>query len=426
MEKKKAVALVGGTLIDGSGKDPMENAAILISDNTIQEVGQKGSVKFPEECKVIDVTGKTVMPGLMDLHVHVSMGHLDTPMVRGPSVLLPGLSQPIPYFGIMAFVYARMSLEMGFTTLRDAGDIGYSTVALRDVINSGIVEGPRMLASGMLLTSTGGHADPFPIWLTRSDVGMSYVVDGVDECLKAVRRQVKMTTDWVKICSSGGTVDPECKREFTDDELRTIVSEAHSKGKYVAAHAIYPEGILAAVKADVDTLEHGTQIHGSQMTEEIIELMLKKGTYLIPTIYAPWANVNRGKEYGMPDESVERCRVNLYEPHLKSMRLAYEAGVKMAMGTDCGYTPCPHGTNAYELELMMKYTGMSAMEAIVITTKNCAEALKMGDKLGTIEKGKLADIVVVDGNPLADIKVLQDKAKISLVMKEGSVYVNRL
>ncbi len=207
---------------------------------------------------------------------------------------------------------------------------------------------------------------------------------------------------------------------FTDDELKVIMDEAHSKGKPVCAHLCYPEGIISAINAGLDTVEHGTK-----MTEEVIELMLKKGTVLVPTVYAPWANVNRGKEFGLPDAYMETTRKHMYEPHMKSFRMAYEAGVNIAMGTDCGYTPCPHGTNAKELELMMQFSGMSAMEAIVITTRNAAETLGMGDKLGTVEKGKLADVIVVDGNPLEDIKVLQDKAKISLVMKEGSVCVNR-
>lgn len=416
---ERKVALVGGMLIDGLKKVPIENSAILIRDTVIEKVGQKENVKLPEECEVIDVTGKTVMPGMMDLHVHLSIGHLDTPPVGGFMTLPPFISRPMPWFGIMSFAYARLAFEMGFTTIRDVGDLecgGYTSVALRDAINDGIVEGPRILASGPVLTTTGGHADFLPQWLARDDV-KPLVVDGVDGCLKAVRQQVKMKTDWIKILATGGIMDPENKQEFNNDELRAIVNEAHSKGKPVCAHCMYAEGTFAAVKAGVDTVEHGTQL-----TEEIIELMLKNGTYLVPTLSAPYAIVDRGKEFGLPESYIDACRVSVFEPHMRSFRMAYDAGVKMAMGTDCGFPPCPHGTNAIELELMTKDSGMSPMEAIVITTGNNAAALRLEDKLGTIEKGKYADIIVVDGNPLEDIKVLQDKEKISLVMKEGKIY----
>jgi imidazolonepropionase-like amidohydrolase len=419
---ERTVALVGGMLIDGQGKAPIENSAILIRGTTIEKVGQKDNIQLPEGCEVIDVTGKIVMPGMMDIHVHLSLGHLDTPPVGGFMSLPPYLSRPLPWFGITSFAYARLAFQMGFTTLRDVGDLeggggGYTSVALRDAIDAGIVEGPRILASGPFLTTTSGHADYLPPWLIRTDV-KPLVVDGVDECLKAVRQQVKMKTDWIKILATGGIMDSWDKQEFNDDELKVIMDEAHSKGKLVCAHSMHPEGILAAVKAGLDTVEHGTFL-----TEEIIELMLKKGTYLVPTLYAPWAMVNQGKKFGLAEAYVESCRVNILEPHMKSFRMAYEAGVKIAMGTDCGFPSCVHGTNALELELMTKYSDMSPMEAIVIATRSSAAALRLEDKVGTIEKGKWADIVVVDGNPLSDIKVLQDKERILLVMKEGKIYV---
>jgi imidazolonepropionase-like amidohydrolase len=414
--KPETIVLIGGLLIDGRKKEPLENSVVLIKDRIILEAGKKEKSRIPENGKVIDVTGKTVMPGMMDLHVHLSHGEHDVMVPRGG--LPPNLDQPLPMFGIKGFAYARRSLEMGFTTLRDAGDVGYLSVALREAISNQIVEGPRIVSSGQPLTCTGGHVDYMPLWLRRSDVMIS-VSDGVDGVLKAVRQQIKMKTDWVKFFATGGIMDPEDEQELSDEELKALIDEAHSKGKRVCAHCMHAKGTLAAIKAGVDTVEHG-----SDLTEEIADLMLKKGTFLIPTLYAPYANVNRGAEFNLPEFYVSKCRP-IFEKHVKSFRLALEKGVKMALGTDCGYTPCRHGTNAFELELLVQY-GMSPMEAIKAATKNGALALSMEDQLGTIEKGKLADLIVIDGNPLEDIRILQDKRKICFVMKEGVIFSNKI
>jgi imidazolonepropionase-like amidohydrolase len=313
---------------------------------------------------------------------------------------------------------------MGFTTLRDVGEtIGeYSPIALRNAINSGIVQGPRIYASGPWLTTNCGHnGDTLPPWLDRRDIASEWVADGADECLKAVRERIKMGADFIKIFGSGGIMDSFNHQEFNDEELAAIVGEAHSKGRRVAAHLEFPEGIKACVNAGIDSVEHGWVL-----TEEVIDLMKQKGAVLVPTIYAIWNLVNHGAEFGMPQAYIDMAKNTIYEKALKSFRMAYEAGVKMAMGTDCGYYPCPHGTNAKELELMMEFCGMSAMEAIVTSTRNGAEALGTGDKLGTLESGKLADVLIVDGDPLRDIKVLQNKDNILMVMKGGTVNVDRM
>ncbi|MBW2618633.1 MAG: amidohydrolase family protein, partial [Deltaproteobacteria bacterium] len=198
---QEITALMGGTLIDGTGAAPAPGSVVLIKGGVIDAVGPRKLTDLPPGCQVIDVSHKTVMPGMMDLHVHLCMGEEDLVVPRGG--LLPGLDQPLAMHGLKAFARARRSLEMGFTTLRDVGDFGYMSVALRDAIKAGLVEGPRILSSGQLLTTTGGHADFMPLWLNRSDDVVN-VADGVDGVLKAVRRQVKMRTDWVKFFATGG------------------------------------------------------------------------------------------------------------------------------------------------------------------------------------------------------------------------------
>ena len=413
---QEITALVGGTLIDGTGAAPAPGSVVLIKGQIIDAVGPRKVTDLPPGCRLIDVSHKTVMPGMMDLHVHLCMGEEDLVVPRGG--LPPGVDQPLAMLGIKAFARARRSLEMGFTTLRDVGDFGYMSVALRDAVEAGLVEGPRILSSGQLLTTTGGHADFMPLWLNRNDDAIN-VADGVDGVLKAVRRQIKMRTDWIKFFATGGIMDPEDKQEFNDQELAAMIGEAHDKEKLVCAHCMHAQGTLAAVKAGVDTVEHG-----SELTQEIVELMVEKDTFLVPTLYAQLAVVNEGAAFGLPKEYVERFKP-MTERGLKSFELAWGAGVKVALGTDIGYNMVYHGTSARELEFLVQQ-GLSPMEAIVTATRSSAVALRLNDKIGTIEPGKLADVVVVDGDPLAEVRVLQQKENISLVMKEGAIYVNKL
>lgn len=426
--ERKTIALTGGKLIDGSGRDPADCSTVLICEDTISAVGRQADIQLPEGCKTIDVSGKTIMPGLMDLHVHLSFGQHNNASAGGTPTGLPFYcSQPAPWFGVVAYAYAQMALEMGFTTLRDVGEVvgaDYSVIALRDAIHLGIVQGPRIFASGPFLSTTCGHGGmpALPLWLSRTDAAAKWIVDTPDECLKAVRERIKMGADLIKIFGSGGISDSFNRQEFNDEALKVIVAEAHSKGRPVAAHLEFPEGIVACVNAGIDTVEHGWILN-----EEAIEAMLKKKTTLVPTLSAVW-NLFYGdaKAMGLPQSYIEMGKKTVCEPALKSVRMAYEAGVKIAMGTDCGYPPCRHGTNAKELELLVSICGMSPMEAIVTSSKNCAQTLHMESKLGTLEPGKLADVLVVDGDPLEDIKLLQEKSNILMVMKGGSVCVDRL
>jgi imidazolonepropionase-like amidohydrolase len=231
-----------------------------------------------------------------------------------------------------------------------------------------------------------------------------------------------MKVDWIKFHASGGVMDPFSNpqlQEYSDREMETIINEAHARGKLTFAHAQGAGGIRAAVRAGVDSIEHGFYLE-----DDIVEMMLRKGTYLVPTLVALRRIIDAGEKGGIPKESLEKA-IPHGEAHVASFQKAYKAGIKICMGTDCGSPYNYHGDNAHELSLMVR-NGMKEMDAIVACTKRAAEALRMQDKIGTLENGKWADVVVVEGDPLKDIQVLAEKTNIKLVMKEGKIYLNRL
>ena len=407
-------ALIGGRLIDGTGEAPVENSTVLIKGTDIEAVGPREAVQIPAEAEVIDVRDRTIMPGMTDMHVHLYWN-------GEPNLALHVYKESAAFRSVKAVAWIQRSLEAGFTTLRSGAEKGYLDVALRDAVEAGVIWGARVFATGYSISGTGGHADLYPPWLYRTDEP-AMIADGIAECIRAVRKQIKMNVDWIKFHASGGVMDPFSNpqvQEYNDKEMKAIVNEAHGRGKLVFAHAQGAQGIRAAVKAGVDSIEHGMYLE-----DDVIEMMLKKGTYLTPTLAALHRIIAAGEKGGIPPESVAKARVQ-GEAHVKSFQKAYETGIKICMGTDCGSPYNYHGDNAYELYLMVKY-GMKEMDALVACTKRAAEALRMDDKMGTLEKGKWADLMVVDGNPLEDIQVLVNKDNIKLVMKEGKVYLNRI
>ena len=408
------IAFVGGRLIDGRGGPPLEKGAIVIRGKNIEAVGPSEAIQIPDQARLFDVSGMTIMPGMTDMHVHLYWN-------GEPNLALHSYKESTAFRAVKAVAYIQRSLESGFTTLRSGGEVGFLDVALRDAAELGIIWGSRVIASGYSISGTGGHADKFPPWLYRTDE-VRLLADGPDECLKAVRNQIKMKVDWVKFHASGGVMDPFSNpqlQEYSDQEMETIINEAHARGKPVFAHAQGANGIRAAVRAGVDSIEHGFYLE-----DDIIEMMLKRGTYLVPTLVALRKIIEAGEKGGIPKESVEKA-IPHGEAHAASFQRAYKAGIKICMGTDCGSPYNYHGDNAYELYLMVK-NGMKEMDALVACTKRAAEALRMQDKIGTLEKGKWADLMVVNGDPLQDIRVLVEKENIKLVMKEGKVYSDNL
>jgi len=408
------IAFVGGRLIDGRGGPPLKEGAIVIRGKNIEAVGPSEAIQIPGQAKLFDVSGMTIMPGMTDMHVHLYWN-------GEPNLALHSYKESTAFRAVKAVAYIQRSLEAGFTTLRSGGEVGFLDVALRDAAELGIIWGSRVIASGYSISGTGGHADKFPPWLYRTDE-VRLLADGPDECLKAVRNQIKMKVDWIKFHASGGVMDPFSNpqlQEYSDREMETIINEAHARGKLTFAHAQGAGGIRAAVRAGVDSIEHGFYLE-----DDIVEMMLRKGTYLVPTLVALRRIIDAGEKGGIPKESLEKA-IPHGEAHVASFQKAYKAGIKICMGTDCGSPYNYHGDNAHELSLMVR-NGMKEMDAIVACTKRAAEALRMQDKIGTLENGKWADVVVVEGDPLKDIQVLAEKTNIKLVMKEGKIYLNRL
>ncbi|MDN5332700.1 MAG: hypothetical protein PWP45_1925 [Tepidanaerobacteraceae bacterium] len=389
------LVLRAAQLIDGTGREPVTDATLVIEDGAIKAVGGR-EVTYAPDAKVLELPGCTILPGFIDAHVHLTM-----PPVGDPIKVI--MSESDATTALRAAVHAKKTLESGVTTVRDMGGKNYVDLALRDAIAGGMILGPRMLAAGRPVVMTGGHGWP-----------MAREADGPDEVRKAVREQLKAGADVIKLMATGGVMTPGVEPgspQLTFEELKAGVEEAGKAGRRTASHAQGTTGIKNAVLAGVTSIEHGIFL-----TDEIIELMLERGTYLVPTLVAPYWIVKKGRAAGIPDYAVKKSE-DVIEAHLASFRKALAAGVKIAFGTDAGTPFNEHGANTFELELMVE-NGMSPMQALEAATRVSAELLGIADKVGTLEPGKLADVVVVAGNPLEDIKAVRE---IRLVVKEGQV-----
>jgi len=400
-------------LIDGTGRDPVTGAAVLIEEDRIAAVGSVGEVAIPEGDRVetIDAAGRTLLPGLIDAHVHITG--------NGDPDLLKAMKKTIPYVTLESSVNARKTLEAGFTTIRDAGGEWLIDISLRDAIRDGLVPGPRMLVSGVPLSITGGHGDHF--FPPEIEFRGRRVVDSPDEARKAAREQLRNGADLIKLMATGGVMsekDLPTSRGMTIAEMEAAIEEAHNVGKKTLAHAQGANGIRNAILAGVDSIEHGFYL-----TDEIIDLMLERGVFLVPTLVAVHQILANGEKMGIPEYGVRKAREHA-EAHKKSFQRALKAGVKIAMGTDAATPFNYHGRNALELELMVE-AGMTPAQALQAATRMGAELLGLADKIGTVEPGKLADLILVDGDPLADIRLLQDTERIKLVIKGGRTAVDR-
>jgi imidazolonepropionase-like amidohydrolase len=419
-EKGPLRYLKGGTLIDGTGGKPVKSPVIVLQGRRIRKVGTASEIRIPAGAEVIDCSKYTLMPGMMDLHIHTMMFNCMTFHNHRVAQfeITPELQQMYSLF------HAQNCLDMGFTTLRDLGmnsTRGLLTAelcAVRDAINAGIVEGPRMLVAGFT-TITGSHLDLIqPRAMYRFGFNTA---DGPWELRKLARMNLLAGCDVIKTCASGGggtdKEEPDI-RNMTQEELDAIVDEAHAFHKKAAVHCFTTQAQRMALRAGADTIEHMV-FHD----DETIELIAEAGVPVTPTLLHRTDHaIELRREHGTA-EFVLRKMKYLQPFCFETFQKMYKAGVRIAMGTDMGFEP-DMGTNAAELEIYVKL-GMKPMDAILTATRNAAQAIGMERELGTVEAGKLADIVAVEGDPLRNIACLQEKKNIRLVMKEGRICADR-
>lgn len=401
-----------GKLIDGISGKAQSEMTIVVDGKMIADI-QKGFTNGGTGDKVIDLKNKTVMPGLIDCHVHLEEQHSKTGMLDAFTMT----DADIAYH---AQIYAKRTLMAGFTTVRDLGGSGVN-ISLRKAVAQGLVDGPRIITAGRSISASGGHMDNsvgFRDDVFNHKMGPDDgVADGREELIKAVRLQIKRGSDVIKIASTGGVLDlseNSSGAEFSIDEIKAVVETAKDYGLRVACHAHGAEGIKRAILAGVTSIEHGTF-----MNDEDRELAKKYGTYLVPTIIAGKSVSDSAKVPGYFPPVIARKAVEVGTQIQDNFGKSYKAGVKIAFGTDAGVYP--HGKNYMEFQYMVE-AGMPPMEAIKAATVNAADLLGISDKTGSIVKGKFADIVAVNGDPLADIKTMKDMA---FVMKEGKIYTNQ-
>lgn len=398
-----------GRLIDPKNRQVLENMTLVVEGKKIAEISQ-GFKNPGKNDRVIDLRNKTVMPGWIDMHVHLENE-------TNPSAYLDRFTKNPGDLAYQALVYAKRDLMAGFTTVRDLGGT-HVVISLRNAINKGLVDGPRIFTAGVSIGSTGGHADDSNGLneTFKKDLGPEDgVVNGTRDAAKAVRQRYKEGSDLIKITATGGVLsyaNDGKGAQFTEEEVRAIVSTAKDYGYKVAAHAHGAEGMKRAVLGGVHSIEHGTF-----MTEEIMELMKQRGTYYVPTIIAGRSVADSAQKEGYYPEMVRRKALEVGPVIQSTFAKAYKAGVNIAFGTDAGVFG--HGKNAREFELMHE-AGMPVMEALRAATWNAAELLGQTALLGSLEPGKWADVVAVDGDPLQQVQVLRTGLK--FVMKEGKVH----
>ncbi len=418
MKSSVGVTIIrNGTLVDGTGAPAVRDGAVVIENDRITYAGTAAEApQVSENARVIDAGGGTILPGLVEAHFHptyFNVAALEDLDIR----------YPVEYVTLLAAGNSRLALECGYTSARSGGSLFNIDVWLKKAIEADLVVGPRLAASGREICGAAGLMDWNPDFRKIGMEGLVLLVNGADEARAAVRRLVKDGVEWVKTYPTGDAAAPDVNDHhtlcMTPEEMQAVVKTAHNHGLKVTGHCRATEGIRNALLAGYDTLEHGTF-----MDNETLDLLLQRDVPVVPALYFEYASIEAGPSFGMSQAVIDGHKETL-EGGAESARMILRSGGRLGMGGDYGFAWNPHGDYARELEFFVRYVGLSPLEVLKCATKTGAEILGRGHELGTLESGKLADILIVDGDVLSDIAILQDRSKLSAVMQSGVIRSER-
>jgi imidazolonepropionase-like amidohydrolase len=416
---KGTTVITNGRLVDGTGKPPVPAAVVIVLDGRILYAGPaQGAPTTPlDSLTEIDARGGTILPGLVEAHFHPT--YFDVASLEDLDI-----KYPVEYVTLLASVNARLALECGYTAARSGGSLFNIDVWLKKAIDNDLMPGPRLAASGREICGVGGLMDWNPDFRKLGMEGLVLLINGPDEARAAVRKLVKDGVEWVKTYPTGDAAAPDVNDHhtlcMTFDEMAAVVSTAHNHKVKVTGHCRATAGIKNAIRAGYDTLEHGTF-----MDDEALHMLLERDTPVVPALQFEHASIARGREFHHPQKVIDGHKETL-EGGAESCRRILKAGGRLGMGGDYGFAWNPHGDYAKELTFFVRYVGFSPLETIKCATKTGAEILGRGQELGTLEKGKLADVLVVEGDVLADITILEDRSRFIAVMQGGKIKAGQL
>jgi imidazolonepropionase-like amidohydrolase len=410
--------IANGQLVDGTGAPPISDAAVVIKDGKITYAGPVAAApEVPPDAQRIDAQGGTIMPGLVEAHFHptyfnvAELADLD-------------IKYPVEYVTILATCNAKLALECGYTAARSGGSLHNIDVWLKKAIEEGLVAGPRLAANGREICGAGGLMDWNSEHLKLGMEGLILLINGPDEARKAVRKLVKDGVEWIKTYPTGDAAAPDSADHhtlcMTFEEMAAVVSEAHNYRRKVTGHCRATQGIKNALRAGFDCLEHGTF-----MDREALEMLLERDTPVVPALYFELASIEKGPQWGMPQTVVDGHKETLAGGAESALRIL-RAGGRLGMGGDYGFAWNPHGDYARELTFFVRYVGFSPLEVITCATKTGAEIMGRSQEFGTVEAGKLADLLVVDGDVIDDISILEDRTRFIAVVQGGVIKAGRL
>jgi len=412
-----SLVIIGDRLVDGTGRMPITAAALVIDDGTIDYAGPAAGAPARPGARSIDAHGCTIMPGLVEAHFHPT--YFDVAALEDLDI-----KYPVEYVTLLAAANARLALECGYTAARSGGSLFNIDVWLKKAIEGGITPGPRLAASGREICGVGGLMDWNPDFRRIGMEGLVLLVNGADEARAAVRKLVKDGVEWVKTYPTGDAAAPDTNDHhtlcMTFEEMHAVVTTAHNHSLKVTGHCRATEGIVNALRAGYDAIEHGTFID-----DEGLDLLLARDVPCVPALYFEWASVERGREFGLSERVIDGHRETL-EGGAESARRILRAGGRLGMGGDYGFAWNPHGDYARELSFFVHHVGLTPLEVLTCATKTGAEIMGRGDDLGTLEPGKLADVLLVEGDPTEDIRVLEDRRRLRAVIQGGIVKAGRL